>query len=433
MEATNNDVLPICGEWAMHPDWIARAVSAQLPESVSRVNAVRSLLVRSSSSPQDSIAVITLSGTLSRGGDYYNGTSTAQVALEISRAAADPSISGIVLDINSPGGTFSGTKELGDAVTNAKQSKPVYASITDLGASAAYWIASQATQVYATVDSLVGSIGTYGAVVDMSRYLDNIGVKVQVIRADQTGEHKAAGYPGTQLTESQLAEMRKTMTSRNQFFLDAVTQGRGLSPVALAQIADGRVFPASEAKQLGLVDVVGTLSQALSDLQAAASNKGQPKMETNADVAKPESAPAFSETITQRVAAYRTATAGIATADEILTWMAQGVSVSDAQVSTLEKMVAQSAISAQRIATLETQLAAASNVPVAAAPVARIAVGVAPVQETPHADVASPDSAEKEWKDGMKSLMLNEGLTRAAAYSRMKQTRPDLIAAMQGK
>ncbi|MDA0707428.1 MAG: S49 family peptidase, partial [Proteobacteria bacterium] len=166
------------GPWALAVDYLVSAMSSNMGGTAFSAG-------REMSSVEDgSIAVISIDGVMSRGGSFWGGTSTASVVQQVHAAMGNPRIKGIVLSINSPGGYSAGTKELADAVSQAKAEKPVYASISDVGASAAYWVASQATKVFAAPDAIVGSIGTYTVLPDIHRMAENAGVTIHVIRAE---------------------------------------------------------------------------------------------------------------------------------------------------------------------------------------------------------------------------------------------------------
>ncbi len=210
------------------------------------------------------IAVVPIRGTLMKHeSSFSRGTGTVNARRKIRAALNDPDVRSILLHIESPGGTAAGTKELADEVHAARQQKTVWAYAEDLCCSAAYWIASQAEQIFANAPALVGSIGTYMVIHDFARLFDDAGVKTHVIRA---GDFKGAGTMGTEITEAQLGEFQRVVNQINDFFLSGVARGRGLNQKRVKELADGRVQMAADAKDLGLIDGVQTLDQTLSQL-----------------------------------------------------------------------------------------------------------------------------------------------------------------------
>lgn len=220
------------------------------------------------------IAVIEASGPMMKfASSFSGGTSTARMRRQVRNAINDEAVNGILLRIDSPGGTVSGTKDLADDVAQAARRKPVYAFAEDLCASAAYWVASQATKVFTNPTGIVGSIGTYMVIEDASGMAEKMGVKVHVVRA---GEFKGAGVPGTEITDAQLAEWQRVIDSLNDQFIRGVAQGRGLSLKAVREIADGRAYVGSAAAALNLVDGVQSFDATLDQL-AKASSKSSPR------------------------------------------------------------------------------------------------------------------------------------------------------------
>lgn len=214
-----------------------------------------------------SIARVVARGTLMKGQSSFGGTSTVQLRRDIRQAAADPNVSGILLDVDSPGGTVAGTADLAAEVRAARRRKPVWAHIDDLGASAAYWVASQADQVFANDrTALVGSIGTLMTVYDYSAAAEKGGVKALVFA---TGPLKGAGAPGAAVTEDQRAYFQRLVDDSQASFDAAVRSGRGMTADQLAAVRTGGVFTAQQALDLKLIDGIRSVDRTLEALAAA--------------------------------------------------------------------------------------------------------------------------------------------------------------------
>jgi signal peptide peptidase SppA len=211
------------------------------------------------------IAQIRIAGTMTKYGSSMSSAGSTIVARrKINKAASDPEVKGILLEIESPGGTSAGTQELADAVHKAAQIKAVYGSIEDIGASAAYYVASQATRVFANEPAVVGSIGTFLVVQDSSGESAQSGVTVHVIKA---GEFKGLGVPGTPVTESQLAYLQELINAQNELFVQSVMRGRRRADGEVRSWADGRVFMAKDALAMGLIDGIATAEQVMAELR----------------------------------------------------------------------------------------------------------------------------------------------------------------------
>jgi len=214
------------------------------------------------------VAVIDLCGPMTKYPTsfeaLFGGTSTVRVREAIRAAVRDPGVRGILLRIDSPGGTVAGTSDLAAVVKEADGKKPVFAYIEDLGCSAAYWVASQARKVYGNSSAVVGSIGTFAVVWDTSGMYEQAGVKVHVI---SSAPMKGAGTDGAPVTDEHLAEFQRHIGDVNDLFVSAVSKGRRISPSKARDLADGRVHVGTKAQALGLVDVIASLETAIRDLE----------------------------------------------------------------------------------------------------------------------------------------------------------------------
>lgn len=261
------------GLWAMHEPAFqslaqtARGLNLSVHMDGPGPEAARSGSGEPQVSMVDSVAVIELRGRMQKqAASLGQAASTVAVRRAIRAAAANPDIGGIMLVIDSPGGTVAGTQDLAADVAAANSVKPVTAYIEDIGASAAYWVASQASRIVAGPTAAVGSIGTYGVVYDMSGAAAMDGIKVHVVRA---GAMKGAGTPGTEITQEQLADFQREVDTLNEFFLAGVSSGRKMDIEAVQKLATGQVWIGSQAKDAGLIDGVGSFDAALAEATAS--------------------------------------------------------------------------------------------------------------------------------------------------------------------
>jgi len=172
---------------------------------------------------------------------------TAQISAWLAAALADPSVTQILLCIDSPGGMVTGTPELAAEVAAADLIKPVYAHTFGMIASAAYWIASQARAIYCTTSSEIGCIGVYQITYDQSKYLEANGIRATIFKS---GDLKAAGHPDFPLTESQAAFLQAEIDALGALFRETVVSKR--STVAPDSMR-GQSFLGTQAATLGLV------------------------------------------------------------------------------------------------------------------------------------------------------------------------------------
>ncbi len=268
-----------CGLWAIEP-----LAAYALAEAIRRVDLnlhvqkaqehppkLQSSLEKYPARHGQSIAVIKIAGTMMKSASSMGGASTVQIRRDIRMAVADPEVSGILLAIDSPGGSVSGTDDLANEVKAARRNKTVWAHIDDLGASAAYWVASQAEQVFAnSPTALIGSIGTFMTVYDMSEAAAKGGIKAFHFA---TGPLKGAGAMGTQITEEQASNWQTLINESQTVFDAAVKRGRGMTDKQLADVRTGGVWTAENAQRLKLIDGIRSFGKTLEELSRASSGK----------------------------------------------------------------------------------------------------------------------------------------------------------------
>lgn len=208
----------------------------------------------------DGIAVVGIRGPLLKNDGWFvrfvEGTSYRGISLGVKAALADPKVEEVLLHVDSPGGSVDGLDEVATIIRSARERKPVTAMIDGLGASAAYWLASQATRVVATPTALVGSIGVITHITDTSKLFAKAGIKTHVVT---TGEHKATGLDGVEVTDEMLAEVRKIVEFYGDAFKAAVVAGRHLPAEQVDELATGAMWPAPDAVANNLIDSTGTI------------------------------------------------------------------------------------------------------------------------------------------------------------------------------
>ena len=213
---------------------------------------------------EDGIAVISMVGPMMKAPSKFGGVSTVYTRQQVREAMGRDDVKQILMVVESGGGSVSGTKELGDDVRSANEKKPVTAYISDIGASAAYWVASQAGVIISNEMGQVGSIGVVAVVEDTSGMYEREGVKVHVV---STGSMKGAFADGAPITDEMLADLQEHVDAINVVFKRTVIEGRGIGADDLDAIADGRMFNAEKAKELGLIDGIDTLENVVANLK----------------------------------------------------------------------------------------------------------------------------------------------------------------------
>ena len=208
------------------------------------------------------IAIIPISGVVGKRVGKLERSSGVMDIDDIGRmiddAEQDEQVRGILLDVDSPGGTVTGVPEVAAMIRQCV--KPVAAYTETLACSAAYWLASQADIVLSSASATVGSIGVYVAWMDRSREMEAAGIKQELVKA---GKYKAMGIPGIPLTEEQRAQLQGNVDDLYGWFARDVTDMRNVGADAM----QGQTFMGHAAAESGLVDmVVGGKREAIQEL-----------------------------------------------------------------------------------------------------------------------------------------------------------------------
>jgi len=185
-----------------------------------------------------------------------------QLQAQLNAASADGDVAGLVVRIDSPGGSVTASDILYHEVKTFGEEKgvPVVACIMDKGLSGGYYAALGADEIVAHPTSIVGGVGVITFKLDISEMLDTWGVRIGAI---QSGPKKDFWSPLRSGTPEENAVMQGIVDSLNQRFLQVVRENRPLSPAALQTVAEGGVFDAVAALDLGLIDGVGYLEDAI--------------------------------------------------------------------------------------------------------------------------------------------------------------------------
>jgi protease-4 len=187
----------------------------------------------------------------------------------------DSRIKALVLRIESPGGAVGPSQELYSELKQLGEEKPVVASIGNVGASGGYYIACAAEKIYANPGAITGSIGVVAQFVSYEKLLEWAMIDVEVIKS---GEFKDMGSPFREMTEKDREYIQGLIDNVYTQFKDAVGESRGLDAAQMDKVADGKIFTGAQAKELGLVDELGTINDAVDYASEAAGITGEPKL-----------------------------------------------------------------------------------------------------------------------------------------------------------
>ncbi|MBF0318112.1 MAG: signal peptide peptidase SppA [Nitrospirae bacterium] len=216
----------------------------------------------------DKIALIKVEGII---------LNSADTVKEIKKYRDDPSIKAIVLSVDSPGGAVVPSAEIYDEVRKTVKKKKVVVSMGSLAASGGYYISSPASKIIANQATITGSIGVIMETVNLGSLMEKIGVKSEVIKS---GQYKdlASLYRGIGKEERMI--LQGVLDDIHGQFIEAVAEGRRMPFERVRGMADGRIFTGKQALELGLIDKLGTLQDAIREAADMVGIKGEPQIVT---------------------------------------------------------------------------------------------------------------------------------------------------------
>jgi len=199
----------------------------------------------------DKIAVVEVRGVI---------TESSGIIEEIHQYQEDEGVKAIILRIDSPGGGVGPSQEIYREISKVKMKKKVITSMGSVAASGGYYIACASDRIVANPGTITGSIGVIMEFTNIEELFKKIGIKGVVIKS---GEHKDIGSPFREMTSDEKKIVQDAIDNVHQQFIEAVANGRKMDREKVAQIADGRILTGEQAKQLGLVDDMGNLQDAI--------------------------------------------------------------------------------------------------------------------------------------------------------------------------
>ena len=186
---------------------------------------------------------------------------------EIETVQKDTKIKGVLLNINSPGGSVPPSIEIAYAIKALKKHKPVVVYASGIMASGSYYSAIYADKIIANPGSIVGSIGVIMESANIEELMKTIGIQTQIVKQ---GTYKEAGTPTRKWTPEERAELEKLTKDTYDLFVKDVADARGLQISDSKKYADAHIFSARRAKEVGLIDDVGVKGQAKAEIEKLA-------------------------------------------------------------------------------------------------------------------------------------------------------------------
>jgi protease-4 len=209
---------------------------------------------------KNKIAVVYADGEIVDGKGGVQQVGGNSFARQLRQLRQDEDVKAVVLRVNSPGGSVTASEEIQREVVLTRQEMPVIVSMGDYAASGGYWIATGANHIFAEPNTITGSIGVFGLQFNVQKLASDNGITWDVVKTSRFADSATVSRPKT---PQELAIAQKSVNQIYSQFLDKVAQARKLPKPKVAQIAQGRVWSGQDAKQLGLVDEIGGINDAI--------------------------------------------------------------------------------------------------------------------------------------------------------------------------
>lgn len=206
------------------------------------------------------IALVYAEGEIVNGSGNDGEIGGDRFAKIFSKIRENSQIKAVVLRINSPGGSATAAEIMQREIKLTRQLKPVIVSMGDVAASGGYWIASDSNRIFAEPNTITGSIGVFGVLFNGQKLGNNNGITWDTVKTSEYADQQTISRPKS---AQELEVYQRSVDRIYNLFLQKVSQGRKLSTAKVAEIAQGRVWSGTAAKQIGLVDEIGGLNVAI--------------------------------------------------------------------------------------------------------------------------------------------------------------------------
>lgn len=205
------------------------------------------------------IAIVYAVGEID-GGNKNDGIDSEDISEYLLDIADNDKIKAVVLRINSPGGSAYGSEQIWKAVSVVKSKKPIVVSMGDYAASGGYYIACNTDRIFAQPTTLTGSIGIFGIFPNIGGLTDKLGIKFDNVKTNKYSDFGATYRP---MNTEERAILQRYINNGYELFTKRCAEGRNMNIDSLKAIAEGRIYSGTDAMQLGLVDEMGGLEEAI--------------------------------------------------------------------------------------------------------------------------------------------------------------------------
>ncbi len=208
------------------------------------------------------VAVVYAEGEIVDGEGGADSVGGSRFAEQLRELRQDDDVKAVVLRVNSPGGSVTASEEIQREVVLTRKVKPVVVSMGSVAASGGYWISTDSDRIFAEPNTITGSIGVFGLLPNIQKLANNNGVTWDTVKTGRFADIRSISRPKT---PQELEFLQKSVDRIYNQFLTKVSESRKLDKAKVAEIAQGRVWSGKKALDLGLVDAMGGLQDAIQD------------------------------------------------------------------------------------------------------------------------------------------------------------------------
>ena len=223
--------------------------------------------------PENSIAILHLSGEIVDGATATPGSMVSEPSAKVIKALTDnDSVVGVVVRVDSPGGSAIASEIIRLELVKLAAKKPIVYSMGNLAASGGYWITCTGQPIYATEGTITGSIGVFGMKLSFGSALERFGIHFDPVALDESATMM---FPHRGWNTAELARLQATVDDVYEDFIQRVSDSRDIEPNRVRGIAGGRVWAGGQALELGLVDAIGGVEDAIAHVKKEAGIEGE--------------------------------------------------------------------------------------------------------------------------------------------------------------
>lgn len=218
-----------------------------------------------SGNSNEKILVINVEGAIASGGGMYSPYNHEATLDILDSVDEDPSIKGVILRVNSPGGGVYESAEIRHKILQLKEKTdiPIWTSMGSMAASGGYYIAAPTDKIYAAEETITGSIGVIMSSLNMSKLFEKVGIEDTTIKSDK---FKDIGSNSREMTDEDRAILQEMIDSSYNRFVEVLVEGRGMDEAEVRKIADGRIYDGAQALENNLIDEIGYFEDVVQDM-----------------------------------------------------------------------------------------------------------------------------------------------------------------------